>query len=132
MLLSENIIYVNHANLALHKSIPLQSFTLTTAKTWNNDHNYHCQFLFKLLAEFYHETLGNVYNGRTNDFLIPKKLSEVLNLTFYDNMDVAGDMLLNIAKKCKQLKLFNFNGIVNGIETLTNICKQNVEVNGWY
>ncbi|GJQ79051.1 hypothetical protein Trydic_g209 [Trypoxylus dichotomus] len=100
-----NMLDIDGVIAVLQRSIPLQTFCLTTAKSWNNYSPNSCYEMFRVLAMLYRNTL------------------ELVDCRLYENVDVADDMIVRLLKDCRKLRRFGFKGGVKRIEILRDLCR---------
>lgn len=108
----------------LQRSIPLQTFCLTTAKNWHSYSPNSCYEMFRVLTMLYKHTLGILhYVNRPSKSSKISYFLEVVDCRLYENVDVADDMLIRLLKECKKLKRFGFKGGVKKVEILRDLCR---------
>lgn len=106
----------------LQRSIPLQTFYLTTAKSWHNHSPNSCYEMFRILTMLYKTTIGTrICFGDEPINKIP--FLENIDCRLYENVDVADEMMIRLFKECKKMKRFGFKGSVKRIEILRDLCR---------
>lgn len=59
LIFADNMLDIDGVISVLQRSIPLQTFYLTTAKSWHNNSPNSCYEMFRVLTMLYKSTLGN-------------------------------------------------------------------------
>ncbi|XP_022904161.1 F-box only protein 39-like [Onthophagus taurus] len=89
----------------LQRSIPLHTFTVTTARAWQNYTPNSCKELFRVLTSNYKNSL------------------EIIDCRLYENVDTIDDILFHLLINCTKLKKFSYRGGINTIELLMHVCQ---------